>query len=108
MASCILSDIAKECADSPRPRVKHLDEAQRVATLLNAYETDDQPVCPTSGVGAAVFRYGPGKPVQQSCFYCNSTVVINKNTVRDSIRKLTFYPAYHVSICPTCCNILNQ
>jgi hypothetical protein len=106
MASCILSDIAKECADSPRPRVKHLDEAQRVASLLNAYDVEQTALSPARG--AAVFRYGPGKPVQQSCFYCSAAVVVNKHTVRESIRKLTFYPAYHVSICQTCCNILNQ
>lgn len=104
--SCVLSDIAKECADSPRPRVKNLDETQRVASLLNSYDDADTAL-PTT-VGAALFRYGPGKPVLQKCFYCCATVVINKNTVRASIRKLTFYPAYHVSICESCCNILHQ
>lgn len=105
MASCILSEIAKECADTPRTRVKVLDEAQRVASLLNGIDDDGSQDEITA---AAVFRYGPGKPSCQGCFYCSNVVLINKNTVRTSIRKLTFYPAYHVSICQRCCNILNQ
>lgn len=107
MATCILSEIAKECADTPRARVKTLDEAQRVSSLLNGLDDGDG-VCNRENATIAVFRYGPGKPSCQGCFYCNNVVLINKSTVRNCIRKLTFYPAYHVSICERCCNILNQ
>ncbi len=104
MASCILTDIAKECADAPRTRVKTLDEAQRVSALLSTGDDAGQSIAtPTS-----VFRYGPSTPSVLNCFYCSSPVTINKHTVRGAIRKLTVHPAYHVSICPTCCDILNQ
>lgn len=104
MAAFILSDIAKECADFPgRVCVKNLDEAHRVGALLNAATSEDDGLPP----GAAMFRYGPSVPTHQTCFYCSQSVAINKHTVRTSIKKMSFYPAYHISVCAHCVNILN-
>lgn len=103
MSSSILSDIAKECADTPQARVKTINEAQRVAALLAAnpdVEADK------NVVGSCTFRYGPSVASWQACYYCADPVEINKQTIKSTIHKLTFLPAYHVVVCENCSSIL--
>lgn len=99
MATCILTDIAKECADTLPTRVKTINEAQRVAALLAA---NPDTVADKTLIGSCTFRYGPSVASWQTCFYCAAPVEINKQSVKSTIHKLIFLPAYHVVICAQC------
>lgn len=105
MATCILTDIAKECADSSQTRVKTINEAQRVAALLAA---NPDVVADKTAVGSCTFRYGPSVASWQTCYYCAIPVEINKTSVKSTIHKLIFLPAYHVVVCEACSFILAQ